>query len=295
MAQDLTVNIKTTSDVPQAMDKAKSATVSFSKQVEDIQKKFSTAFKDIFLGFTAPMILLQGALGMISKLIADNQKRHEDAAQAAIDGTNALMSAEDRYWARKTDREKKTKQTAEEAATAREDVTLDFLQNDPRGKAIVDRFKVALPPGMSGAASFNSANNLSREKAIQDEVQKMIAQSAAEDPALQWEETQRKQKEAAERIKKEEADAKAASAKKEATQMTIPGSVSGNVIGVGNNPVVTALQEQQLVAREQLAVLQVIASNGMQGPARDVTASGATPHTPANASPSRAALLTKNK
>jgi hypothetical protein len=110
-----------------------------------------------------------------------------------------------------------------------------------------------------------------------------------------WEETQRKQKEAAERIKKEEADAKAAAAKKEATQITIPGSVSGNVIGVGANPVVTALQEQQLVAREQLAVLQVIASNGMQGPARDVTASGATPSTPANVSPSRAALLTKNK
>jgi hypothetical protein len=295
MAQDLTVNIKTTSDVPEAMGKAKSATVSFSKQVEDIQKKFSTAFKDIFLGFTAPMILLQGALSMISKLIADNQKRHEDAAQAAIEGTNALMSAEDRYWARKTEREKKSKQTAEEAQTAREDVTLSFLQNDPRGKEIVDRFKVALPPGMSGAAAFNSANNLSRQKAIQDEVQKLIGQTAAEDPMTQWEETQRKQKEAAERIKREEADAKAAAAKKEAASTTIPGSMSGNVIGVGSNPVVSALQEQQVIAREQLAVLQVIASNGMQNPSRDVTASGATPHTPANASPSRAAILTKNK
>jgi hypothetical protein len=294
MAQDLTVNIKTTSDVPKAMDKAKSATVSFSKQVEDIQKKFSTAFKDIFLGFTAPMILLQGALSMISKLIADNQKRHEDAAQAAIEGTNALMSAEDRYWARKTEREKKSKQTAEEAQTAREDVTLSFLQNDPRGKEIVDRFKVALPPGMSGAAAFNSANNLSRQKAIQDEVQKLIGQSAAEDPMTQWEETQRKQKEAAERIKREESDAKAAAAKKEAAS-TIPSSMSGNIIGVGANPVVTALQEQQVIAREQLAVLQVIASKGPSGPTGDVTASGATPHTPANASPSRAALLTKNK
>jgi hypothetical protein len=294
MAQSLEVNIKTTSDVPKAMDKAKSATVSFSKQVEDIQKKFSTAFKDIFLGFTAPMILLQGALGMISKLIADNQKRHEDAAQAAIDGTNALMSAEDRYWARKTEREKKTKQTAEEAQTAREDVTLDFLQNDPRGKAIVDRYKMALPPGMSGAASFSSANNLSREKAIQDEVQKLIAQSVASDPTTNWEETQRKQKEAAERIKREEADAKAAAAKKEAST-TIPGSISGNVIGVGANPVVTALQEQQVIAREQLACLQTIAAKSNSMPSIDVTASGATPQTPANASPSRAALLTKNK
>jgi hypothetical protein len=295
MAQSLELNIKTTSDVPQAMDKAKTATVSFSKQVEDIQKKFSTAFKDIFLGFTAPMILLQGALSLVSKLIADNQKRHEEAAQAAIDGTNALMSAEDRYWARKTEREKKTKQTAEEAKTAREDVTLDFLQNDPRGKAIVDRFKSAIPPGMSGAASFNQAGNLSRQKSIQEEVQKLISESAAEDPMTKWEETQRKQAEAAERIKKEEADAKAAAAKASKEGLTIPGSVSGNVIGVGANPVVTALQEQQAISREQLACLQAIAGNATQSPARDVTASGATPKTPANTSPSRAALLTKNK
>jgi hypothetical protein len=294
MAQSLEVNIKTNSDVPKAMDKAKAATVSFERQVQDIQKKFSTAFKDIFLGFTAPMILLQGALGMISKLIADNQKRHEDAAQAAIDGTNELMSAEDRYWARKTEREKKTKQTAEEAQTAREDVTLDFLQNDPRGKAIVDRFKGSLPPGMSGSAMFNAANNLSRQKAIQDEVQKLIAESAVEDPVARWEETQRKQKEASERIKREEAASKAKTEKKEASS-AIPGSVSGNVIGVGANPVVTALQEQQAIAREQLAVLQVIASKGSSGPTGDVTASGATPSTPANASPSRASLVTKKK
>ena len=78
MAQDLTVNIKTTSDVPQAMEKSKSAVVSFSKQVEDIQKKFSTAFKDIFLGFTAPMVLLQGTISIISNAIA---KAKQDAKE----------------------------------------------------------------------------------------------------------------------------------------------------------------------------------------------------------------------
>jgi hypothetical protein len=73
MAQSLELNIKTTSDVPKAMDKAKSATVSFGKQVEDIQKKFSTGFKDIFLGFTAPMVLLQSAISYISASIDESQ------------------------------------------------------------------------------------------------------------------------------------------------------------------------------------------------------------------------------
>ena len=78
MAQDLTVNIKTTSDVPQAMDRAKSATVGFGKQVEDIQKKFSTGFKDIFLGFTAPMILIQSAISYMS---AQMEQARRDAKE----------------------------------------------------------------------------------------------------------------------------------------------------------------------------------------------------------------------
>jgi hypothetical protein len=61
--------------------------------------------------------------------------------------------------------------------------------------------------------------------------------------------------------------------------------VSGSVIGVGQNPVVTALQEQQGIAREQLACLQVIAGR-TNGAAVDpnLTNKGATPVTPATRS-----------
>jgi len=62
-------------------------------------------------------------------------------------------------------------------------------------------------------------------------------------------------------------------------------SVSGSVIGVGQNPVVSALQEQQGIAREQLACLQVIAGR-TNGAAVDpnLTNKGATPNTPATRS-----------
>lgn len=73
-------------------------------------------------------------------------------------------------------------------------------------------------------------------------------------------------------------------------------SVSGNVIGVGSNPVVTAIQEQQGIAREQLTYLQIIAQKfGYAATYMDVTASGATPNTPANSSTNRSAIVTKNK
>jgi hypothetical protein len=261
--------------------------------VDDIGKKFGTSFKDIFLSFVGPMALVTGAMATIGKMIADNERKRAEANQAAIDGTNELMSAEDKYWARKNDREKKTKEKAEEAKVSREDVTLSFLQNDPRGKSMVEDILNKLPPGMRSSASFNTANNMSREKVTQDKVQALIAEDAAKE---NWEETQRKQKLAAERIRKEEEEAKVKAAKQTGKEgLSAPNSMSGNIIGVGQNPVVTALQEQQAIQREQLAYLQIIASNKPASPSGDVTASGATPSTPANASPSRAALLTKNK
>jgi hypothetical protein len=234
MAQSLEVNIKTTSDVPQAMDKAKSATVSFGKQVEDIGRKFSTSFKDIFLSMLGPMALVTGAFALISKLIADNQKRREEATQAAIDQTNKLISAEDTYWARKTAREKADKQTVEEAATAREETTLSFLQTDPRGKAIVDRSKVALPPGMGGAASFNAANELSRQKKIQDEVQKIIAEDMAKTGMI---------------------------AKPGETAVIKDTAFKGpegfgNVIGVGANPVLQFMTQQTDIQKEILEIMK---------------------------------------
>jgi hypothetical protein len=68
------------------------------------------------------------------------------------------------------------------------------------------------------------------------------------------------------------------------------------VIGVGQNPVVTALQEQQGIARASLTQLEIIASRfGYAATYMDVTASGATPSTPANAAHNRPAITSKNK
>jgi hypothetical protein len=99
MAQDLTVNIKTTSEVPQAMEKAKSATVSFSKQVEDIQKKFSTAFKDIFLGFTAPMVILNGVISMISSAIEKAKQDAKEGLDLVAKGETVYASSEEKRMA----------------------------------------------------------------------------------------------------------------------------------------------------------------------------------------------------
>jgi len=234
MAQDLTVNIKTTSDVPQAMDRAKSATVSFGKQVEDIQKKFSMAFKDVFLSFLGPMALLGIAMNYIGKLIEENRKKQEEATQAAIDGTNALMSAEDRYYERKRNNDKKAKETVEQAKLTREEITQRFLQTDPRGQAI---FEKALGlPEMKG--QFAKPRIAALIPSVQAEVQALIAEDMKKNPS---------------------AGAPVDSSKQ--TNFKGPEGFS-NVVGVGANPVMEAMAEQLEIQKQQLAELQKISAKG---------------------------------
>ena len=275
MAQSLELNIKTTSDVPQAMDKAKAATSSFDKQIGDIGKKFGSSFKDIFLSFLGPMALVTAAIGVVAKLIADNQRKTEEANKAAIDGTNELMSAEDRYYAKKRENLRKSAETKEEAATARVDVTETFLRTDPRGQRLVSQEATgpmaALNKGAEnlgrvltlggdtkGLGIALKRRSMSEDKAIQDAVQKMIAEDMAKNPLPET--------------------------NKEPEKPTAFKSPEGfsNVVGMGNNPVMEAMTAQLEEARKQTSLLEVISRGPSGGVPTDFTKSPI---------PSRAALL----
>lgn len=244
MSQSLELNIKTSSDVPQAMDKARSATVSFGQQVDGIQKKFSTAFKDIFLSFLGPMALLGVAINYIGKLIEENQKKHREANQAAIDGTNELMSAEDRYYAKKRDNEKKDKENREQAAMSREDITKDFLMNTREGRAIMQlkgagtqnqpAFLKALE-GFTGGIE-GQATLLAKSPEIQQAVQLNLMEMAKKSPLPSGEKRDFKGPEG-----------------------------FSNVVGVGANPVIEAMARQTEIALAQLAELQKISGSTPSG------------------------------
>jgi hypothetical protein len=258
MAQDLTVNIKTTSDVPQAMDRAKTATDSFGKQVEGISKKFGSSFKDIFLSFLGPMALITGAFTLISKLIEEQKQQREDANRAAIEGTNALMSAEDRYYANKRNNEKKAKENIEEAKTAREGVTEQFLETKAGEKIVV---REMMARSSSTGETSTSLRDLARDPKVQAEVQALIAEDMKKNPGAG-------------------ATAESSAAIKGSTTFKGPEGFS-NVVGVGANPVMEAMNAQLEESRKQTALLQQIASPNGSVPA-DFTKS---------TSPSRAALL----
>lgn len=130
MAQSLEVNIKTTSDVPQAMDKAKAATLGFQGQLDAIGKKFSTAFKDIALGFIAPVIILQSAISFISSSIARAKQDAKEGLDLIAQGKTSFSTAEEAKAAAFFKRRKELEDEKNLVKAGREEITLQVLNNE---------------------------------------------------------------------------------------------------------------------------------------------------------------------
>ena len=204
----------------QVAGRAKAAVGGLEKQMDGIGKKFGSGFKDIFLSFLGPMALLGTAMAFIGKMIADNQKKQEDANKAAIEGTNELMSAEDKYYANKLNKEKELRETTEEAKTQRETTTQEFLEKDPRGQAMLKELQFKSMSDPVGQVAFR------KQKVIQDKVQAMIAEDMKTNPAA------------------------GAAAIKDSTFQGPQGF--SNVIGVGANPVLENMTRQTDIQQQIL-------------------------------------------
>ena len=237
MAQDLTVNIKTTSDVPQAMDKAKAATTSFTSQADAIGKKFSMAFKDIAFAFVAPLVIVNNLIGFITDAIAK-------AKQDAQEGLALLAKGETMY---ATDEEKKAANffAAKKRTEAEKESVL-------KGKAELARQFMDTKEGSHLAGQY------ANRKGITDpEGQALYFKTLAHDKQFQ-----------AEALKAFLASPEGKAYQpifedknKTATNFKGPDGFS-NVVGVGANPVLEAMNEQLEIQKQQLAALQEIANKG---------------------------------
>lgn len=297
MAQDLTVNIKTTSDVPQAMDKAKAATVSFGKQVDDIGRKFSTAFKDIAFAFVAPLVLLNSAISAISDAIAKAKQDTKDVLDFASKGTSVFADKGATDMARAAERTNDTSKQKKLSKKQRQVAAQAFLDagdeqgvfGDSEGNLALKQYldegegKGALEMARrraKHALMFTGAISVAGDEEMQDVLSRRAALSndrAAlfndnpNDPAAA----------AAAQAAAQKASDDAAKAK--GTTFKGPEGFS-NVVGVGANPVMEAINAQLEEQRKQTSLLEVIA--------RPATGGGVPVDFTKNSTPSRAAMLT---
>lgn len=229
MAQSLEVNIKTTSDVPQAMEKSKSATVSFSKQVEDIQKKFSTAFKDIFLGFTAPMVLLQHAISFISDSIAQAKQDAKEGLELLAQGQTAFASTDEQKAASFFKRRAEIKEEQRLVEEGRREVTKQILTSSEfKDFTVPEDIKRRLAAG-------ESISSVSKDKALQQKAMEYYKNS--------------------EEGKKVQESMVFGVQDNKPTTFKAPEGF-GNVIGVGANPVLEAMTAQLEEAKLQTDLLR---------------------------------------
>jgi hypothetical protein len=270
MAQDLTVNIKTTSDVPQAMDKAKAATVGFGKQVEDIGKKFSMAFKDIAFAFVAPLVLLNSAISAISGAIAKAKQDTKDVLDFAAKGTSVFADKGATDMARAANRITGTSKEKKLSKSQREEAAQAFLDaGDEQGvfgdsegnlalKQYLDEGEGKGPLEMARrrlkyTAMFTGVSRIATDPEMQDVLSRRAALSNAR--AELFNDNPNDPSQAAAAAAKASADA----LKLNGSNFKGPEGFS-NVIGVGNNPVMEAMNAQLEEAQKQTALLEKIAN-----------------------------------
>jgi len=289
MAQDLTVNIKTTSDVPQAMDKAKAATVGFGKQVDDIGKKFSMAFKDIAFAFVAPLVILNSAISAISASIAKNKQDIQDAMAFAEKGESKYLRSGTVTSAREVASRKQDALDRENAKLAAQALAREQGQQGAGTFSQSEAEKAMGTYVAEGKGFWNTTGRLLDTAGMQlglndyaknEEMQKILERRSTGRVDASPEEKARVEAEATTAAQKASDDA----AKAKGTTFKGPEGFS-NVVGVGANPVIEAMTMQLEETRKQTALLEVIARPAGGGVPVDFT-KGAT------SSPSRAAMLT---
>jgi len=289
MAQDLTVNIKTTSDVPQAMDKAKAATVSFSKQVDDIGKKFSMAFKDIAFAFVAPLVILNSAISAISSAIAKNKQDIQDAMAFAEKGESKYLRSGTVTSAREVASRKQDALDRENAKLAAQALAREQGQQGAGTFSQSEAEKAMETYVAEGKGFWNTTGRLLDTAGMQlglndyaknEEMQKILERRATGRVDASPEEKARVEAEATTAAQKASDDA----AKAKGTTFKGPEGFS-NVVGVGANPVIEAMTMQLEETRKQTALLEVIARPAGGGVPVDFTKA-------TTSSPSRAAMLT---
>jgi hypothetical protein len=229
MAQSLEVNIKTTSDVPKAMDKAKAAVTGFDKQVQDIGKKFSTAFKDIALGFVAPMVIVQNILGMIKADIDKAKQDAKDGLDLIAKGDTQFATSQQKRQASFVQYRIAQQEEEQKVRLGAQKIYEEFL-NTREGQGIYNKY---LPQfsGPEGEATMFTISEMAQTKKVRDEIEawfkdnqdKLIVPGDAE--------------------KTKSGDFKG------------PQGFS-NIVGVGANPVMEAMNQQLEEQKKQTNLLQ---------------------------------------
>lgn len=265
MSRTLEYQLKGKSDVEEVVGRAKKSMTTFDKNVEGIQQRFKNFGKDLFLSFLGPMVLFNAGLNYISAQIEKRRQEIEEAKRFAEEAESKFLSAETIALAKeraRREREAKEKGLAGRAQTIE---MQEALKNQPLTMDEVMLLMSKLSLAEKAAFAFLRGFGLtSEESMIADVVGRPEMQGAMADI-----------------LRRRGATQPTTTASQE--KATDAKSVSGNVIGVGQSPVIAAMNETNDLLRQVVA--NTTPAQAALTPDPDQTYKGS------QAAPSRAALL----
>ena len=250
MGRKLEWELSGKSDVPEKMAKAKASMEGLEGAANGLSKKFREAFKDIAVGFLAPMVLIQKALSFISDKIAQAKQDAQEARDFAKDeeskrymkgGARDVLNLA-------IEREAEAKRQAK-AKLAEQLAYEDFLLNDPRGQELLKQKVPASAIVASQVVPYNpftSTGEKERREFQAGETAKLPGVRAAIEALVAGDALGRIQAEAA-----KQPDKAAAAAAKGM-------DVGSNVVGVGMSPQLDALNRSVAIQEDMANSLRTL-------------------------------------
>lgn len=277
MSNVIKFSINGDTNAEQVTEKVKKSVSTLEKNIEGIENRFKSFGKDLFLSFAAPMVILNSAMNMISAAIEKNRQQIRDAKADAERGENKFMRAGTITSAQELARRRQEALDRKNAEIAAVEIARE--QGEAGGGTFSES---AAESAMStyvseGQGFFNTAGRFLQTIAWQsgatdfaknEEMQRILERNAAARFANTPEAKAKEEAATAAKAQKAAAEAEVA-AKKEVDSMatTFKGPEGfGNVIGVGANPVLDAMNSQLEEQRTQSALLrQLIDANTVRG------------------------------
>jgi hypothetical protein len=268
MSQDLTINIKANSDVPQAVDRAKEAITSLEKrasgakagtggtpaeqtankaasgvesQFSRIGKSFGNTISSVFLSFAGPLAIISGIVSFIGNAIDEANKLAQDGFNRIAEGKTKLASEDEikmaNFFKAKSEREKEEK----EVTAGKTHLTEKFLTETEEGRKITRARGRSIMPG-------GEAASIAGDPEIQKQA---LAAFLASPEGKKYASIFETEKNAKDSFKAPEG--------------------FSNVVGVGANPVLQAMDEALSESKKQTVLLEDICTQTKKGNYDDFT------------------------
>ena len=265
MGRKLEWELSGKSDVPEKMAKAKASMEGLEGAANGLSKKFKEAFKDIALGFVAPMVLVQKALSFMTDQFEKARQFANESREFAKEAENSkFVGAGAREAIIQADERSKQRESKIKGAVGSQLGYAEFLSSDPRGQQMMREAGKTPQVLFSGAGPFSFLDPLLNLIGARAQVT-ASSQVMATDPEVR---AKIDALLAGDIAKRAAADAAAAEATGPTAQK-IP-ELASNVIGVGMSP-------QLDIANKQLTVQEDMANSLRTLIERDQAQTGFTP------------------